>query len=61
MLLIFQLFCVLVQAVRQAPSPPELPSGSTAGKEAYDAAKEKAKEKAKEASSKVPKPRSGRR
>jgi hypothetical protein len=54
----FSNFCVLVQAVRQAPSPSDLP---TAGKDAFDAAKDQAKQKAKETSSKVPKPRSGRR
>jgi len=32
-----------------------------AGKDAFDAAKDQAKQKAKETSSKVPKPRSGRR
>jgi len=56
----FSNVCVLVQAVRQAPSPSDLPSGS-AGKDAFDAAKDQAKQKAKETSSKIPKPRSGRR
>jgi len=53
----FSDFCVLVQAVRQVPSPPDFQSG----KDAMDAAKDQAKQKAKEMSKKVPKPPSGRR
>jgi hypothetical protein len=47
----FSNFCVLIQAVRQVPSPTD----------AMDAAKEQAKQKAKEMSKKIPKPPSGRR
>jgi hypothetical protein len=54
----FSNFCVLVQAVRQAPSPTDF---AGAGKDAFNAAKDQVKQKAKEMADKIPKPSSGRR
>ena len=53
----FSNFCVLVQAVRQMPSPSDVPSGSPGGSGDFEQAKEKAKEKAKEAKDRVKKER----
>jgi hypothetical protein len=54
----FSNFCVLLQAVRQAPSPTDI---AGAGKDAFNAAKDQAKQKTKEMADKIPKPPSGRR
>jgi len=54
----FSNVCVLVQAVRQVPSPSD---AADAAKNAYNAAKDQAKQKAKDMADKIPKSSSGRR